>query len=356
MADVEQLTDLVSPGLDSTATYHDPYFYVWMGKAGSSLGELLRYDTRDGSSTVVDSSLDFDPIGMKILKPDLGSDYVYSSPVRGSDFHNTSVYNTGDILKLDPTNWPDSTVIDNTGQDINNPLATVISGKVYYWGGSGTSGATYEIDPGTDSVSYIGDMPRSFREGAAGQLSDGTVYNFGGGPNTLDAAYSDEVWEVDPTTASGTKVADLVYSGQSFAFNRGFGGAVQDAMYIFGGNTSVQSDSFSREIWKIEPTTGEVTVEADIGVEIRNTMVGFTPDDVMYSFGGKTAGGSSVKVFRVVGLANTVLLFSDSLGIRGASPSSGDQMLMHDDTLGRSEKSDQVNDPVLLFTDDVAQS
>lgn len=357
MATVEQLTEMASDGLDSTATYHDPYFYVWVGNNAGKTAEVLQYDPRDESSSVIYTT-DFDPTGMKLMKPDLASDAVYTTPVQDNN-HDTSVYDTGDILKLDPTTQS-AEVIDNTGQDAKNPLAVVLDGKMYYWGGGGQDGATYEIDPDGDSVTHIGDMPENFREGAAGVLSDGTVYNFGGGANELDSPFSDEVWEVDPTQATGSKVAEMTYDDgteeQSFRFNRGFGGAVQDAMYIFGGNTSVQPGEYSDSVWRIDPLGGQVTVEATIPTDIRNTMVGFSTEDVLYSFGGHTPDGDSDLVFRVVGLANTVLMFQGNLGIRGASPTTGSQVVLHDEGLGRSAKVDQQGDPVLLFDEDLSQS
>lgn len=344
MADIEQLQNMAYGGLDATALAYDEggdtVFYVFLGRSN----DVLRYNANTENSTI-DHQAPFDAINKKIIQPGGKNDIGIMTSMKSED---SSTYSDGDIIQCDPQNQ-DYTKIGNIGVYRQNPMAISKNGTVYAYGGDlGGDNPSTEVW-NLNTVSKVGDLNQGFAESCVGILSDGTVVNAGG-----DAATMYEIWEVDVQNATASKLADMTEpDGSDLGFNRAFGGAVGDMLYVFGG--SLDGNGYSDKVREIDPFTGETQYVETIPDPIRNTIIGFD-GNVLYSFGGKTSSGDTNFAYRVSGLSNLILMLSEEQGLRGGVPGDGKRAVLHNSEIGRVEKKDNLGDPVAILDDGLGQS
>lgn len=129
------------------------------------------------------------------------------------------------------------------------PGYTVHDGKLYVFGGStdGTNpnNKAMVYDPGTDSWSYLADMPAN-RWHPSVQSVGSKIYIIGGKSGSAQNTVTNTVWEYDPSLDTYTSKATMT-TARSHAFNA----VVDGVIYVIGGSNGSTFNVTTNEAYNV---------------------------------------------------------------------------------------------------------
>jgi N-acetylneuraminic acid mutarotase len=157
---------------------------------------------------------------------------------------------------------------------VNHTVAVSVNGKLYVFGGSPATNATFEYDPADNMWRRKANMPTS-RGAHAAAVIDGKIYAVGGSPSSRGRDFA----VYDPVSNQWQTLPPMPTSRNHLA-----AGAVAGKLYVAGGREGGNLTLAVLE--EYDPATGQWTRKADMPTG-RSGIAGAVVNGLFYVFGGE---------------------------------------------------------------------
>lgn len=265
----------------TSAVWAEDAFFVFGGKGGDRLDEIVRYDPATDAVAVMAARL---PSAREATAAVWTGEFAF---ILGGRETNRAL--SDEIVRYDPA-ADEITVMGATLPSGRELASAVWTGERILLMGGKESGARLdeilEYDPSTDTLKTLAATLPSARESAAA-FWDGTYAYVAGGN---DGARFDSIVRFDPATGDVTEMGATLPSARD-GLSAVWDGEVA---ILFGGKNGPASD----QILKYNPTTDEITVMEEKLPTARYLTSAAWDGSSAYVFGGRDADGALDEIVR----------------------------------------------------------